>query len=47
MKVLVLYNLDPAWDNFEIKDARNSGQALFESLRNEGIETYIEELNNP
>ena len=47
MKVLVLYNLDPAWDNFEIKDARNSGMALFESLKDEGIETYLEELNKP
>lgn len=47
MKVLVLYNLDPVWDSFEISDARNSNKVLFESLKNEGIETYLEELNDP
>ena len=47
MKVLVLYDLDPAWDKFEISDARNSNKVLFESLKDEGIETYLEELNNP
>ena len=47
MKVVVLYNVDPAWDKFEISDARKSNKVLFESLKNEGIETYLEELNNP
>jgi D-alanine-D-alanine ligase len=47
VKVLVLYNLDPAWDRSEIKDARKSNRVLYESLKNEGIETYLEELNNP
>ncbi len=47
MKVLVLYNIDHFWDSCEISDARNSSKVLFESLKNEGIETYLEELNNP
>ncbi len=47
LKVVVLYNLDPAWDKNEIRDARKSNRVLFESLKNEGIETYLEELNNP
>jgi D-alanine-D-alanine ligase len=47
VKVLVLYNLDPAWDRSEIRDARKSNRVLYESLKNEGIETYLEELNNP
>jgi len=47
VKVLVLYDLDPVWDNFEISDVRNSNKVLFESLKDEGIETYLEELNDP
>ena len=47
MKVLVLYNIDPGWDSFEIDDARSSCKVLFESLKDEGIETYLEELNDP
>jgi D-alanine-D-alanine ligase len=47
VKVLVLYNLDPAWDRSEIRDARKSNRVLYESLKDEGIETYLEELNNP
>jgi D-alanine-D-alanine ligase len=47
MKVLVLYDLDPGWDKFEISDARNSCGVLCESLKDEGIEAYLEELNNP
>ena len=47
MKVLVLYDLDPVWDSFEISDVRNSSKVLFESLKDEGIETYLEELNDP
>ena len=47
MKVLVLYDLDPAWDINEINDARNSCNVLSESLKSEGIDTYLEELNDP
>jgi D-alanine-D-alanine ligase len=47
LKVLVLYNLDPAWDKSEIKDARKSNRVLYESLKDEGVETYLEELNTP
>lgn len=47
MKVLVLYDLDPAWDRFEISETRNSNKVLFESLKDEGVETYLEELNGP
>ncbi|MGQ9620824.1 MAG: D-alanine--D-alanine ligase family protein [Bacteroidales bacterium] len=46
MKVLVIYNVDPAWDRSEIRDARKSNRVLYESLKCEGIETYFEELNN-
>lgn len=47
MKVLLLYDLDPAWDEIEINDSRNSCKILFDSLVNEGIETYLEELSDP
>lgn len=47
MKVVVLYNLDPVWDKNEIRDARKSNRVLFEALKSEGIETYLEELNSP
>ena len=47
MKVLVLYDLDPVWNSFEISDARNSSKVLFKSLKDEEIETYLEELNDP
>lgn len=47
MKVLVLYDLDPEWDKFEISETRESNKILFESLEEEGFETYLEELNNP
>jgi D-alanine-D-alanine ligase len=47
LKVLVLYNVDHFWDRLEISEARNSSRVLFESLKNEGIETCLEELNNP
>jgi len=47
LKVLVLYNIDPAWDKSEIRDARKSNKVLYESLKEEGIETYLEELNTP
>lgn len=47
MKVLVIYDLDPAWDKKEITDARRSNRMLAESLRSEGIETFIEEVTNP
>lgn len=47
MKVLLLYDLDPAWDEFEINDTRDSCKIIFDSLVNEGIETYLEELTDP
>lgn len=47
MKVLVLYDLDPGWNNYEISDTRNSNKILYDSLKEEGIETYLEELYNP
>jgi len=47
LKVLVLYNIDNSWDSFEISDARNSSEILFESLKSEGIESYLEELIDP
>lgn len=47
LKVVVIYNLDPAWDKSEISEARRSNKILFKALKDEGIETYLEELNNP
>jgi D-alanine-D-alanine ligase len=47
VKVVVLYDLDPAWDKSEIRDARKSNRAIYDSLIAEGIETYIEELGTP
>jgi len=47
VKVLLLYDLDPAWDKLEINDTRDSCKVLFDSLVNEGIETYLEELTDP
>jgi len=47
MKVIVLYDLDPDWDMNEISDIRHSNKVLSESLQDEGIETYIEELTGP
>lgn len=47
MKVVVLYDLDPAWDKSEIRDARKSNRAIYDALIAEGIETYIEELSTP
>jgi hypothetical protein len=47
LKILVLYDLDPAWNNFEISETRSSNKVLYESLKDEGFETYLEELNNP
>ncbi len=44
MKVLVIYDLDPGWENREIKEARHSGRMIFQSLKKEGIETYLEEV---
>lgn len=46
MKVLVVYNIEKIWDATEITDARNSGRMLYEALRKEGIETFLQELNN-
>jgi D-alanine-D-alanine ligase len=47
MKVLILYDIDPVWDSIEINNVRNSSKWLFQLLREEGIETYLEELNHP
>lgn len=47
IKVVVIYDLDPAWGNFEKRDARVSNKTLYESLKHEGIEAYLEELTNP
>ncbi len=47
MKVLILYDLDPAWDKTEIADTRNSGRVLCQSLIDEGIDACIEELTDP
>lgn len=47
VKVLIIYDLDPAWNKFEINETRNSCRIIYESLKEEGIETYIEELNDP
>jgi len=47
LKVLVVYNIENTWERNEISDARNSGQILYEALKREGIETYLEELDSP
>lgn len=47
MKVLVLYNIETYWDSTEISDARTSGRILYEALKKEGIETFLEELSHP
>jgi D-alanine-D-alanine ligase len=46
MKVVVLYDLNPEWENYEINETRNSNKLLYESLVAEGIEAYLEELND-
>ena len=46
VKVLLIHNVDPCWDKSEIKEARKYMRILDESLKNEGIETYVEEVNN-
>lgn len=46
MKVVVLYDLDPGWEGFEISTARESNMILLESLRSEGIDACIEELTD-
>jgi D-alanine-D-alanine ligase len=47
LKVLVLYNIDPSWDKSEISEARSSNRILFKSLKDEGLETCLEELKSP
>lgn len=47
MKVIILYDLDPDWDIIEISNTRDSNKVLCESLQEEGIETYLEELSDP
>ncbi len=47
MKVLVIYNVDPDWDEVEIFDSRKSAEVLYRSLLDEGIDTVIEEITDP
>jgi D-alanine-D-alanine ligase len=47
LKVLVLYSIDHIWDSIEITETRSSNRVLYDSLKAEGIETNIEELNDP
>ncbi len=47
MRVLIVYDIDNTWDANEINDIRSSNRILFEALRDEGIETYLEELSDP
>ncbi|HOF21068.1 MAG TPA: hypothetical protein PLO24_07425 [Bacteroidales bacterium] len=42
----MLYDLDPEWDSFEIRDVRFSNSMVSESLKEEGFEVCIEELND-
>lgn len=44
---MVLYDLDPEWDSFDINDVRHSNSMVYESLKEEGIRVFIEELNDP
>ena len=46
MNVLVLYDIDSAWEDFEVTEARKSTNYLYESLKAEGVEARIAELNN-
>ena len=46
MKVVILYDLDPGWEKSEIIETRNSNKVLFESLKDEGIDTFLEELKD-
>ncbi len=43
----MLYDLDPEWDSSEISDVRQSNSMVYESLKEEGLEVCIEELNDP
>jgi carbamoylphosphate synthase large subunit len=47
LRVLIVYDVDHSWDANEINDIRSSNRILFEALRDEGIETYLEELSDP
>lgn len=47
MRVLIVYDIDHTWEANEINDIRSSNRILFEALRDEGIETYLEELSDP
>ncbi|MDF1558885.1 MAG: hypothetical protein P1P83_01630 [Bacteroidales bacterium] len=46
MKVVILYDIDLGWNSLEISSARSSAGELCKALREEGIETISEELNN-
>lgn len=47
LRVVIVYDIDHSWDATEIKETRSSNRILFEALREEGIETYLEELSDP
>jgi len=46
VKVVILYDIDLSWNSFEISSARSSAGDLCKALREQGIETISEELNN-
>lgn len=47
MKVLIVYDIDHSWDAAEISETRSSNRILYDALREEGLETYLEELSDP
>lgn len=47
MRVLIVYDIDHTWDAAEISETRRSNRILFDALRKEGFETYLEELRDP
>lgn len=46
MKVVIIYDIDLSWNSYEISSARSSAGDLCKALREQGIETVSEELNN-
>jgi D-alanine-D-alanine ligase len=47
LRVLIVYDIDHSWDKEEIRETRDSNRILFEALREEGLEAYLEELSDP
>jgi D-alanine-D-alanine ligase len=47
LKVLIVYDIDHSWDAAEISETRSSNRILYDALREEGLETYLEELSDP